>query len=93
MTAGLAMTDYIACNMDYLYEGVVCVTDASEVDYSSPMYSFGEEDEFEEDFYSDETFDDGTYEDEFYMDESYEEDLSEDNPVAQDDSDSLTEGE
>ena len=37
--SGLAQNDYIAWPMEGLYEGVTTVTDASEVDYSSPLYN------------------------------------------------------
>ena len=37
--SGLSEDDYIAYPMDGLYEGVSTVTDASEVDYSSPLYN------------------------------------------------------
>lgn len=37
--SGLSQDDYIAYPMDGLYEGVSTVTDASEVDYSSPLYN------------------------------------------------------
>ena len=37
--SGLAQNDYIAWSMEGLYEGVTTVTDASEVDYSSPLYN------------------------------------------------------
>ena len=37
--SGLAQNDYITWPMEGLYEGVTTVTDASEVDYSSPLYN------------------------------------------------------
>lgn len=40
--SGLADNDYIAWPMEGLYEGVATVTNAEEVDYSSPLYN-GEE--------------------------------------------------
>jgi len=82
--SGLTMTDYIAASMDSLYEGITCVTDASEVDYSSPLYTGGDEydtDESYDEMY-DETYDesyDETYDesyDETY-DETYDEDYDE----------------
>lgn len=39
ITSGLSEDDYITFPMAALYEGVVTVRDASEVDYESPMYS------------------------------------------------------
>ncbi len=37
--SGLSEDDYIAYPMDGLYEGVATVTDATEVDYTSPLYN------------------------------------------------------
>lgn len=37
--SGLSEDDYIAYPMDGLYEGVSTVTDAAEVDYTSPLYN------------------------------------------------------
>lgn len=37
--SGLAQNDYITWPMEGLYEGVTTVTDASEIDYSSPLYN------------------------------------------------------
>lgn len=39
ITSGLTEKDAIAFPMEGLYEGVATVTDASEVDYSSPLYN------------------------------------------------------
>lgn len=37
--SGLSVEDYIAYPMEGLYEGVTTVTDAAEVDYTSPLYN------------------------------------------------------
>lgn len=50
--SGLSEEDYIAYPMPGLYEGVTTVTDAEEVDYSSPLYN-------QEGGMEDEMFDDG----------------------------------
>lgn len=43
--SGLSADDYITWPMAGLYEGVTCVTDEMEVDYSSPLYNQPMEDE------------------------------------------------
>lgn len=43
--SGLSADDYITWPMAGLYEGVTCVTDEMEVDYSSPLYNQPVEDE------------------------------------------------
>ncbi|WP_075720795.1 efflux RND transporter periplasmic adaptor subunit [Roseburia sp. 499] len=55
--SGLSEEDYIAYPMFGLYEGVTTVTDAAEVDYSSPLYNQegGMEDEMMEDEVIDDT--------------------------------------
>lgn len=49
IVSGLAEDDAIAFPMEGLYEGVTTVTDAEEVDYSSPLYNQEEDGEFSED--------------------------------------------
>lgn len=44
--SGLSADDYITWPMAGLYEGVICVTDEMEVDYTSPLYNQPMEDEF-----------------------------------------------
>lgn len=46
IVSGLSMDDYITWPMAGLYEGVTCVMDEMEVDYSAPLYSQPAEDEF-----------------------------------------------
>lgn len=43
--SGLSADDFITWPMTGLYEGVICVTDEAEVDYSSPLYNQPAEDE------------------------------------------------
>lgn len=58
--SGLTEEDYIAYPMDGLYEGVSTVTDASEVDYSSPLYNQeGESDVNEDEIMPEEEIDEG----------------------------------
>lgn len=46
--SGLTEDDYIAFPMEGLYEGVTAVTNAEDVDYTSPLYNQGEEGEMSE---------------------------------------------
>ena len=72
---GLTEDSLICYPMDYLYEGVSCVTNYDDVDYSSPMYN-QDQDYSDEDLYDDEYFEDGGLgnyvEDEAFADESTE---------------------
>ncbi len=43
--SGLSEDDYITWPMEGLYEGVICVTDEMEVDYTSPLYNQPMDDE------------------------------------------------
>lgn len=85
--SGLTSTDYIAVPMDYLYEGVACVTSEAEVDYTSPMYS--EEDSYSDDSEDGEEYDD-TYDD---QDFSTEEESYDDEITLGDDSDTMSQAE
>lgn len=58
---GITTDDYITWPMDGLYEGVTTVTNAEEVDYSSPLYN--------------QPVEDGMGEEDFYMDDVYMEDV------------------
>jgi len=44
--SGLSENDYIAFPMDSFYEGITAVTDESEVDYTSDIYTSGEYDDY-----------------------------------------------
>lgn len=69
-----------------LYEGVATVTNADEVDYSSPLYN---QDSTEFDEYGTESIDGMYYDDTEYMDEYYYDDteyLDEDDYLLEDDS-------
>lgn len=46
ITSGLSADDYICYPTNILYEGVKCVTNADDVDYSSPMYNQEPEGDF-----------------------------------------------
>ena len=84
--SGLTLDDYIAWPMAGLYEGVTTVTNADEVDYSSPLYN---QDSTEFDEYGTESIDGMYYDDTEYMDEYYYDDteyLDEDD-LLEDDSD------
>ena len=80
ITDGLSMDDYVAFPMEYLYEGVKCVTSYDEVDESSPMYQ-DYYDSMSDDYvdFGDGDFvgEDGDYLDESFVDEGQmDEDLS-----------------
>ena len=62
--SGLTLDDYIAWPMAGLYEGVATVTNADEVDYSSPLYN---QDSTEFDEYGTESIDGMYYDDTEYM--------------------------
>ena len=84
--SGLTLDDYIAWPMAGLYEGVATVTNADEVDYSSPLYN---QDSTEFDEYGTESIDGMYYDDTEYMDEYYYDDteyLDEDDYQLEDDS-------
>ena len=72
ITSGLAMDDMIAAPMTGLYEGVKTVTNADEVDYSSPLYNSTEtgttEDIYSEDVYSEDVYgtEQGVYSEDVY---------------------------
>ncbi len=72
VTSGLAMDDMIAAPMTGLYEGVKTVTNADEVDYSSPLYNSTEtgttEDIYSEDVYSEDVYgtEQGVYSEDVY---------------------------
>ena len=69
IVSGLTEDDYITWPMQGLYEGVITVTDESEVDYSSPLYNQELEDMGGEEIYDMDEF--GT-EAMMEMDEFYE---------------------
>lgn len=88
--SGLTEEDYIAYPMDGLYEGVSTVTDASEVDYSSPLYNQeGESDVNEEEIMSEDwDSEDGEIMPEEEMDEDGEvmpEEMDEDGEIMPED--------
>lgn len=78
IVSGLTEEDMITWPMTGLYEGVTTVTDAEEVDYSSPLYTDsyedgigeGEDVYFDDSYYSTEMID-GSYYDTEVMDDSY----------------------
>jgi HlyD family secretion protein len=68
--SGLTENDYITWPMPGLYEGVTTVTNAEEVDYSSPLYNQDSDEEmYDEDFY------DTEYDEDMLWDDSWSEDM------------------
>lgn len=95
--SGLTEEDYIAYPMDGLYEGVSTVTDASEVDYSSPLYNQeGESDVNEEEIMSEDwDSEDGEIMPEEEMDEDGEvmpEEMDEDGEIMPEDANDSEDG-
>lgn len=66
ITSGLAEDTMIAFPMDGFYEGILCVTDEAEIDYSSDLYMGDTEGMY--DIYDTEGFEEDLYEDDTYVD-------------------------